>query len=146
MYELQACSSPTRGGGKGYLETENRLPLRLSTLPSFNLHHAVLYTSHAPKTLSTFKLMKPFTHHPRYYWLSSRCKELRIYQVCPLCITSAPLEYKSIHNIPSRYALIVRYPIVPRSTKSKTQLRNVDQDNIRCKTNRMLNSIDDCQA
>jgi hypothetical protein len=51
-----------------------------------------------------------------------------------------------IKDLPSRYALIVKYPISKISPKNITQERNFDHENIKCSTNIAENSNDDCQA
>ena len=51
-----------------------------------------------------------------------------------------------ITDLPSRYALMVKYPISKISPTNITQERNFDHENIKCRTNMAENSNDDCQA
>lgn len=55
------------------------------------------------------------------------------------------LPYRS-RNSASLYARIVRSAIIARSAMKRTQLRKLDQANIRCTTMMVVKNSADCQA
>lgn len=51
-----------------------------------------------------------------------------------------------LHDLPSLYALMVKYPINPKSPIRMTHDKNVDHENIKCSTKIAENSNADCHA